>query len=421
MRNRIVYGIAAIGLLIVSSLGWGQPSPSKVGATDDNYAIDYNNGPAIDRAPDGTVMAIWATGPNHGVNVLWSTYDEVFGSWNPPQVLGPGTAQRTTPALVADEYGRFHATWSKDFKIVYAQYDGTQWSAPVQVQKNDIKGNSNSIVIDSNGTIWIAWSTYRQDDNLNEWLLISHSTDNGATWSDPDTLARNMHPGVISSYFVVPHLATSRDGKVGVAYREKDLNVSSFFQIYFQEWDGNKWSDPELITDFCYSVDCYQASLCYDSRGTRHLVFYTDEVDWPTVAQGQIYYTCKADGGTWRQPVPLSADPNGIADYPAITVGPNDALYVAFLSNSYATGTGQLQVFGVTSNDQGKTWSSPFQISASPVALALRGPSIGKHPRPAVAGFSGGADVFWVQPDASEPDGNALYYGHIPWVNVSLP
>jgi len=415
-------------LLLTASYLIAQSSPSKVGTTDDDRGINYNNGPCIDRTPDGTVMCIWGTKTNHNAAILWTTYDDLFETWNPPQFLGNGIAERATPALIADDNYHFHAVWTNNnYRLNYSQYDGFQWSTPVQVPNtnepwNSINANKSSIVIDSNGNIWIAWSTYRQNDDINEFLYTCHSADGGATWSDPDTLTKKMHPGIISTYFAIPHLAVGPNGRVGVTYREKDTDISANYQLFLQEYNGSEWSDPELVSFFHDSVNCYQASLAYDSKGKRHIVFYTNETDWSSVTKGQIYYTSKAEGESWSVPVPISADPNGIADYPAISVGPNDALYVTFLSNDYTTGSGVLQVFVVTSNNGGASWSEAVNLSNADVAIPLRSPSIGKHVREAGVGgttFAGGADIFWVQPDAAEVDGFSMYYGRIPWVEVT--
>lgn len=422
MIRRVTIVLLSFLFIFSASILWSQPSPSKVGPTDTNYAIDYNNGPCIDRAPNGMVVCIWATGTNYNNAVLWSNYDSDFGFWNTPLVLGTGTPDRTTPALVADDNSYFHATWSDDFKLMYAQFDGSTWSTPVQVYNDTINANSSSIVVGSDGKIWIAWSTYRQNDDINEWLLISQSSDNGATWSIPDTLAKDMHPGIVSTYFCIPHLTAGPNGKIGVAYRERDNNVSAFWQLYFQEFDGAAWSEPELLTTVSDSINCYQASIAYDSKGRLHSAFYTHEADWPSVDLGQIYYTWKDEGGSWSNPVAITSEAAGKADYPAIAIGPNDALYVVYLQNSYTSGSAMLQVFAVTSDNRGLAWSDTVRISDGTVNMALRSPSIGKHPRTAGTGgssFEGGADLLWVEPDAAETDGNSIHYGRIPWVEIS--
>lgn len=422
MIRKITNLVIGIALIFSVSLLWSQPSPSKVGSSDDNYAINYNNGPAIDRAPNGQVICIWGTKANHQNAVLWSSYDELFGIWNTPLVLGTGTPDRTTPTVIADDNSHFHAVWSDNYRLMYAQYDGFDWSSPIKVNKDTLNSNKSSIVIGSDGKIWIAWSTYRENDDVNEWLFASYSADNGATWSNPDTLARDMHPGIISTYFCIPHLAAGPNGKIGVAYREKDTNISALYQLYFQEFNGTDWSAPELITTFSDSIDCYQASIAYDSKGRLHCAFYTDEVDWPNINMGQIYYTWKDEGASWSAPVAITSEATGKADYPAIAIGSNDALYVVYLQNSYTSGSARLQVFAVTSADRGLSWSDTVRVSDGTVNMALRSASIGKHPRPAGVGgtsFEGGADLLWVQPDASEPDGNAICYGRIPWVETT--
>lgn len=419
MAKKAIGFFVVFSLLLTISFVWAQPSPSKVGTTDDDRGTVYNNGSCIDRAPNGTVMCIWGADANHNNSILWTTYDDAFGTWNPAQVLDVGNPGHSTPSLIADANNHFHATWSKDYRIYYAQYDGVQWSTPVQVQKDTLSANKNSIVVDSNGAIWITWLTYYQQDDVDEHRFISHSVDNGASWSDADTLGATVVPGVVTSRFAITHLAAGPNGVLGIAFREKDFDVGSHYQLHFQEYDGASWSTPEMISFFHDSVDCYQASLAYDSQGKCHVAFYTDEKDWPSVDMGQIYYISKDAGGAWSFPVAISADPDGVADYPQIVAGPNDALYVVYFQN---TDTGNRNVFAVTSNDGGATWSDALQISASETDMILRSANMGRNIQSAGVGgtsFAGGADIFWLEEDAAEADGNSVYYGRIPWVETT--
>ncbi|HDP98032.1 MAG TPA: T9SS type A sorting domain-containing protein [bacterium] len=134
---------------------------------------------------------------------------------------------------------------------------------------------------------------------------------------------------------------------------------------------------------------------------------------------GQIYYTSKEDGGEWTAPVAITNDPNGIADYPQIVIGPNGAFYAVYFQGD---NNGIRNVFAVTSSDGGSSWSEPIPISSSETDVVLRSPNLGRHPRPAGVGgtsFEGGADVFWLEADATVTDGNSLFYSRIPWVSVT--
>ncbi len=419
IKKVTILSVAAIFILSLSSL-LAQPSPSMVGTSDDDRAVIYNSGPCIDRAPNGTVMCIWGAAENHSNSVLWTTYDDVFGTWNPAQVLDEGTPTHSTPALVADENNHFHATWSKNYRIYYAQFDGVSWSTPIEVQKDTLSGNKNSIVVDSEGTIWITWNTYYQGDDENEYRFIAHSTDNGANWSDPDTLDSDVVPGIVTSRYAVTHLAAGPDGKLAVTFREKDTDVSARYQLYYREYDGSTWLPVETFTHFFHdSIDCYQASVDFDENGKRHVAFYTDENDFTSPDMGQIFYTSKEDGGDWTEPVRITNDPDGIADYPQIVIAPNGAMYVIYFQGD---ASGVRNVFVVTSADGGETWSDPIQLSTSDTDVILRSPNIGRHIHPAGVGgtsFEGGADAFWMEEDASVTDGYSLWYARVPWVNTT--
>jgi hypothetical protein len=299
--------------------------------------------------------------------------------------------------------------------------DGSGWSTPVSVTGtatpwDTLNAAHTAISIDSNGDLWVAFSTAWEADDASEWCYASKSTDNGATWSTPVTLFSDSLSGEMGGTLGYVHLATGPGGKVGVSTRVPKRN--GYYNAIFQEYDGTNWGPSEFLTAhsgemvFADTVDIYQLSFTYDAAGNRHFAFYTDEKDHDDLLDGQIYYTKKSVADVWSSPVKLTSFPGGAADYPTIRAGGNDDLYVVF----FATGNdGLRRIYGVNSADLGTTWTSPYQLSDdSTQPLAARPPSMSQTIGTA------GADIAWLEPDSTATGGYGIYYGLLTKAVVSI-
>ncbi len=448
--------IVILSILGISVGVFAQSSPSKIGTSDYDRCGAYNSGANIDRNLNGDVMAIWATGAVHNYSVLWSKYDELFGVWSPAAVLMEGVDDCRTTKIMADDAGNFHAAFMVNDLTYYAKYDGISWSTPVLIQKDNLKSKVASLLVDSNGYIWITWDTDWDADDV-EWLFVTHSEDGGATWpSVPDTLGLpNLVPVVLSTY-TLPALAAGPNGEVGVVYRESDSDHSSFYGQYFQEWNGTVWSDPELISTYAdtntffyqdttvagadttiyYGVDCYAASLVYDSNGRKHVTMHTHSSDWfvdygindKSLAHEFYFYH---DGTSWTEPVPISPVTGydlGIT-YGVLRIDANDNLYAAWCSDvatDTVPGRQNDEFIYTISADGGATWTAPTTLSTnthynSNKEINLRSPNLGRHIWGAGVGgssFAGGLDCMWFEADTTLTAGETqqIYYGRIPLV-----
>ena len=448
--------MVSIALLGLAAGLFAQESPSKIGTSDYDRANGYNSGSNIDRNLNGVVMALWATGTAHSFSVLWSTYDETFSVWSTPAVLMEGLDDCRTTKVMADDAGNFHAAFMVNDLTYYAKYDGTSWSTPILVQKDSLSSKVASLLVDSNGYIWITWDTDPAPD-ADEWLFATHSEDGGTTWpSAPDTLGLpNLVPVVLSTY-TLPALAAGPNGEVGVVYRERDTDHSSWYGQYFQEWNGTEWSTPELVSTYSdtnafsyqdttatgadttiyYGVDCYTASLVYDSNGKKHVTMHTHSSDWfvdygindKSMAHEFYFYH---DGTGWTDPVPISAVTGydlGIT-YGVLRIDANDNLYAAWCSDAptdTVDGRQNDEFFYVTSGDGGATWSAMTKLSTNMhyngnKEINFRSPNMGRHIWGAGIGgtsFAGGVDCMWFEEDtvlaATGLDAYQIYYGRIP-------
>jgi hypothetical protein len=420
MIKKLLKLLVITSYLGMSAVVFAQANNSKVGTSDELHCLSFNSGAHIDRNLNGDVMAVWERTEDYAI--YWTTYDGLSNMWNPPQILMSGTIDVKYVAIQADAAGNFHAAFSVDKLIYHAKYDGISWSTPAVIQKDMFMAQLSSLVIDSNGYIWVSWHTDEEEDEQ-EYLFVARSEDNGATWSDPDTLGGNLF-SVVGSSFSHPMLAAGPNGIVGTVYRERDYNISASYQQYFQEWNGTTWSVPERITDYDTNpgVSVYFSSLAYDSYGTKHAVFYTKGSDWPDYKSNQAFYVSNS-GSSWTVPVPISQSPDGSVVYPVIRCDANDNLYAAWVMDTPPnTVQGRVagEVFYVTSDNGGWTWTDPVQLSThshhNTTGVRLHSTNLSRY----ISDL--GIDCLWADEDADLTTGDTyqIYYGRIPSLTTDV-
>ncbi len=416
---RKVNGILFI--LLILSFVMAQSSPSLVATADESRAINWNNGSSVARAGDGSLMVVYGLAAD--TMVYAKTYDSDFDTWNTAMTVGKGSNYsgqiQGDAKVVADASNNFHVIWANNYQMYHSKYDGSTWTTPVSITGtaapwDTLQCAKGAIDIDGSGNLWVVWSTGYESDDVNEWMFASMSGDGGSNWSAPDTLFTDITSGSFPSGYCMPALACGPNGEVGVAMRGPKMGPKAKYSGVFQQYDGSAWGASEVICDFYAStngdsVDIYQLSLAYDSNGKCHAAFYTDENDFADEADGQIYYTRRSTGGAWDTPVKATNFADGSTDYPAITVGDNNSIYIVFFG--YDAG-GVRNYYSVTSADFGATWSDSVRLSQNTESLDARGASICKHVGTA------GADVLWIEKTATADVYN-INYGLIPFVEYT--
>ncbi|MCF7822569.1 MAG: T9SS type A sorting domain-containing protein [Candidatus Marinimicrobia bacterium] len=420
MKKVTSYCMVLVLMATFSTL-FAQTSGSRIGTSDDDRAINWPGGSKIARASNGEVMAIYGTVAGPDSLVYSVTYDDFLETWNEPVAVGRGTGEGRNlshACVLVDDANTFHALWSSNWNIVHATYNGSAWSTPVSVTGtatpwDTLRAAHTAAAFDSNGDLWVAWSTGWENDDVSEYYYISKSTD-GTSWSTPTVLfADTIKGSLASNSLAFINIASGPAGKVGVTIRGLKGPLGQYAGA-FQEYDGSTWGATEYLSDasggpvFADSVDIYSISLAYDDAGVRHFVFYTAEADFDNADDGQIYYLKKNVDNTWTDPVKITNNPGGQADYPSIAFGGNDDLYVVYFGDD---NDGIRRIYGLNSADLGATWTRPIQISTNSIDLAARAPSISNNIG------TNGADIIWIEADG---DDQAIMYGLIPKAVVSV-
>lgn len=232
------------------------------------------------------------------------------------------------------------------------------WSAPRAVQApGQAIGRESAVAVTSDGTVIVAWVYYQGDTAFIGWRA---STDGGATWSAPATLA---DAGVADTYNL--RLTADPAGGVHLAAIAKTGGDGTGGDVLYYEWTaGSGWHGQRRPVDRGgRQYNLAVASFALRDTTIRTVLLWNED---------QHAYTATRDGaGPWSAPARISGNYPPMADYQpggldhsmqllAFPWQDTTALFATYSSYS----TGYLAAFWST--DGGATWSPESAIGYNP-------------------------------------------------------
>ena len=195
-----------------------------VATYSDNYGDSWQPVPS---PVDTTDTSCTPAGPCHG----WDTRALVLANGDLGVIADTGSDQAPH-----EEYLFSHATapgsgaalqFDPASKVGDAKWNGDDPTA--QTQKDGALDPIATVVNPTTGTIWAAWTDGRDRKDGTNDIVLSQSTDNGQTWSNPARVTTDNPTDGINHY--MPMLALTTAGTPRVAYRQRQ-----------QGPDSSKWS-----------------------------------------------------------------------------------------------------------------------------------------------------------------------------------
>ena len=269
-----------------------------------------------------------------------------------------------------------HLAWSEDNprsspdEIHYGQSTdgGSTWSCAstdtvISYDDNEAVNQSNDIVIDSYGYIFVVWSEDEPEPSGQNEILLTYSSDGGSTWSavtaatdvvisDPQQDAASYYPGI----------TVDPSDDLHVVYHKEDPAVG-YAKIYTtRSIDGGAtWTaistGDQMINDATSPYDDHSADIACDSSGN---LFVCYKKYLGTGAGTRMYITRSTDGGlTWSgttAETPVSTVFN-IASYPRIAVDANDIVHVIWEASDETASPYHYEIYHSRSTDGGLSWS----------------------------------------------------------------
>lgn len=351
--------LAAIAVLasVSSTRAVAQPSYDtirvEVEGTDLPYQVWVDWTPLIVTTGDGGAWAFFSAeavlADGLGTKKLYATrFDPNAGVWLPATALPGGQIQFGPTAVVGGD-GVVHVIYSDRASddpaafstLVYIKTTAEGgWTEPVQVAPNEQAGHqlSPSLALDGNGALHLVWQDQRgvteemrQATPSNADIFACTLAADGAC-ANPVTLSQRPSPDTNASR---PQIEVDGNRLVAIwstYVGTTDEELSSAQRVEWSQLtlgdENATWSAPQTLTERENGlIGGKLVDIAADPTGGVIVVFgrRTDI--------NVLYLTrLAADAGEWSEPLPLISGDRG--SFPAVDVGPDGTVYVAFNAGS---------------------------------------------------------------------------------------
>ncbi len=366
---------------------FGQPNftaPALLNAPQDT-AMD--TAPAIAGDGQGVWIVAWhadvdTSSDEEAFDILISRSTDNGQTWSDPPTAPPlsnGTTNDLHPSLATDGEGNWVLVWQSgnaeddvdfDIKVSQSTDNGQTWSNATVLNTNGNIDEGNdyfpAVATDAQGAWLAAWSS---GENLSTTLgtdfdiLFAMSTNNGASWTDPQSL--NTDADTDDESDILPRVAADGLG-TWVATWAQSADV---IFVARSTDNGSTWSDPEPLADEDFYIG---SDVATDGAGTWLVMWATYDVGTTAVDVARSV----DNGATWNpaaSPQPSDGN-NPMGSYFPSLATDGAGTWIGVWSTEPSSGVGfsydadgllygnDLSVLISQSTDDGPSWTQPVPI-----------------------------------------------------------
>lgn len=204
------------------------------------------------------LYAVWPTttdDDDYADTILMSIWRN--GAWATAQPLPLQTGTFDTVRIAFDSRGRLHLTWNgnisnvaanlNQYQIRYSVYDGTSWSAPINVSQNDTYAFWPALAVDGQDNVHLIWLNtliaLEEGAPIFETVYYQRLTATG--WL-PAPVQLSTQPGAVFTT-----AQADAQGRVHFTWSENTASdpATFHFRVRYTVWDGASLLAPSQISD----------------------------------------------------------------------------------------------------------------------------------------------------------------------------
>ncbi len=218
-------------------LSWSTPV---MVSTDDGRASAFPRA-QYDAVHDDHLAIVWrdSVGPQNW-DILMATSTDGGATWSAPQLVVQSPHNDSDPDLVIDPQGRWHLFFHRypqgdpffGAAVWYGHSDdGGQTWAPAGWRRLSVEGKRSHLTEgdrydETTGRLWCMWKDERDGPSSPD-IMLSYSTDGGATWSEPEFASdEGSQPVGYKAMALFP------DGRLALNY---EVALPDGLQVYFRQ------------------------------------------------------------------------------------------------------------------------------------------------------------------------------------------
>ncbi|MBI4556142.1 MAG: carboxypeptidase regulatory-like domain-containing protein [Candidatus Hydrogenedentes bacterium] len=301
-----------------------------------------------------------------------------------------------SPRLMTDGAGNWVAVWystdslggtignDEDIFVARSTDNGATWTAPTPLNANAStdSGYDREPQVETDGAgNWVVvwWSNDALGGTIgtDADILVSRSTDNGASWTDPVPL--NANAATDSGDDFNPQVTTDGAGNWVAVWHSNDslggtINTDQDILVARSTDNGTTWTVPvplntNAATDL--GADVY-AQVATDKAGSWVVVWQSSDSLGGTIGSDYDILAARSsdNGATWTGPAPLNTnaatDSGGDWNSHVATDGAGSWI-VVWRSNDSLSGTlgTDYDILVARSTDDGLTWADPAPLNSN--------------------------------------------------------
>jgi hypothetical protein len=321
-------------------------------------------------------------------------------AWTPPAALNTNAAADSgndfQPQVATDGAGNWVAVWysyedlggtigtDSDILVSRSADNGVTWTAPAALNTNapsDSGVDSRPQVTTDGAGNWVAVWNSRDDMGgtigTDYDILMSRSTDNGATWTAPAAL--NSNAATDSQGDENPQVTTDAGANWVAVWQSNEnlggtIGTDADILVARSTDSGATWTDPAALNTNAATDSHWDkyAQVTTDGAGNWVAVWHSaDDLGGTIGTDDDILVARSTDAGaTWTAPAALNTNANAdsgndLAPQVATDGGGNWLAVWQSSENLGGTIGTDLDILVARSVDNGATWSAPAALNAN--------------------------------------------------------